>query len=529
MYQRNEMENQRRILNSVDVFIKEFKESLNKDKKNKNKDNNIDKNQKEEIINVEKGIELAKRLVQMLSKERAKIFEQWIELGCVLSNISPTLLDTFKQFSEKAQEKLCDKVWLTVKNESSSVTSLRYWAIQDDCDAYDKLQREYIGNIILKAEYGTEMDVAKIVYERYKCENVCIDIDNDSWYEFQNHIWIKLSVSPISCTKIMENVMRELLLNSVYCIKEIPRGDTLEVYLTKIKNSIKMMENFKKLEFRERVIKECHLLFFDPKFEAKLDSNKNLVGYNNGIYDIRLNYLRAGTPDDLVSITLGYNYNIEPKNEDIKSFSDSVDQLIKTQNEYNIKNVKKYKEVIPINSIETAFDKLFEKNVDPLSAHSKLIVYNEQNKKCANSPNSKIRGLGHYKCDLYISGDGTIPLKSNSEPNGECDHIKPKAIGGTNDKWNLQYLCQFCHAEKTITDNKESNNIKVLIKKSQKIEISTEKFNDLVKENDKLTKKIDILQLATHNSENKLSILQLSNDELQKKFNNLTKIFIDNV
>jgi 5-methylcytosine-specific restriction enzyme A len=34
----------------------------------------------------------------------------------------------------------------------------------------------------------------------------------------------------------------------------------------------------------------------------------------------------------------------------------------------------------------------------------------------------------------------------------ECDHIKPKALGGTDDDLNLQILCSEHHLEKSLKD-----------------------------------------------------------------------------
>ena len=54
-----------------------------------------------------------------------------------------------------------------------------------------------------------------------------------------------------------------------------------------------------------------------------------------------------------------------------------------------------------------------------------------------------------YLCQMCAS-NGVITAIELSGPNGGvCDHIKPKAEGGTDDESNLQTLCQGCDREKT--------------------------------------------------------------------------------
>jgi HNH endonuclease len=120
-----------------------------------------------------------------------------------------------------------------------------------------------------------------------------------------------------------------------------------------------------------------------------------------------------------------------------------------------------------------------EKNNIQLSLQLKQKILNDQNGKCANSPLSKIRNMNGFKCILYINGDGIIPLKSNNEPNGECDHIIPRSLGGTNDEWNLHYLCQFCHAQKTIQDNRESGLIRKLQNENNFMKNEIKRYEEL--------------------------------------------------
>ena len=43
--------------------------------------------------------------------------------------------------------------------------------------------------------------------------------------------------------------------------------------------------------------------------------------------------------------------------------------------------------------------------------------------------------------------------KGRVKTGNHCDHIKPKAKGGTDDESNLEILCADCHAEKTAIES----------------------------------------------------------------------------
>lgn len=58
-------------------------------------------------------------------------------------------------------------------------------------------------------------------------------------------------------------------------------------------------------------------IYSDPlqKFTQLLDSNRHLIGFNNGIYDIQNEFLREGIPEDYVSLTVEYDYREEYSEE----------------------------------------------------------------------------------------------------------------------------------------------------------------------------------------------------------------------
>jgi len=62
------------------------------------------------------------------------------------------------------------------------------------------------------------------------------------------------------------------------------------------------------INFKEKVMKECIIMFHDPLFEETLNSNPYLVGMENGVYDLAHGVFRDGRPEDRVSISTGNDY-----------------------------------------------------------------------------------------------------------------------------------------------------------------------------------------------------------------------------
>lgn len=303
-------------VNNDDEYIEDDVDSIRTEILNRRKE----QNKKKELKDKNKEVLIAKKVVKIMSKERAIKYSDWVKVGWALHNVSDTLLDTFKEFSKKAgkgyNEQSCEDVWKNARNEGFTIASLRHWANIDSPDRYYEIMTESVNELIVEAESGTEYDVAKVVYELYKDQYKCTSIKNNVWYEFQRHRWIEVEGGYTLSTKISEELTKEFaILNSTYLQqmghskKNMSRkGQDSDALLKRAENVLKIMLNLKKSGFKKRVLEECKIQFYDAEFEEKLDSNRNLVGFNNGVYDLEAGCFRAGVPDDLVSLTVGYDY-----------------------------------------------------------------------------------------------------------------------------------------------------------------------------------------------------------------------------
>lgn len=135
-------------------------------------------------------------------------------------------------------------------------------------------------------------DVAIAIYEKHKYQYVCTSLKFNNWYRFgsplptdnlRNYRWIPMDLSPPFKKWISE-------------IISVDSQDKID-----------------------DVCRDCYKLFYDKDFIKKLDSNPNLIGFENGIFDLRTGLLKVPSREDYVSLSTGYDYK-EFYDEDDEKF-----------------------------------------------------------------------------------------------------------------------------------------------------------------------------------------------------------------
>ena len=113
---------------------------------NINNINDADVNNANNATDITHNIEMAKKLVNILSLKRSSDYHYWTSVGWALKNISDTLFDTFIDFSKKDISKYnrmdCEKFWENCNsnfNGGLTIKSLYYWAKNDNLEEYNKL------------------------------------------------------------------------------------------------------------------------------------------------------------------------------------------------------------------------------------------------------------------------------------------------------------------------------------------------------------------------------------------------------
>jgi len=322
----------------IEEYTKHILPSINNKQKTKLQNNifaktlNINKNYSgdDELI-------LAKKLVlECLSYSRADNYEEWINLGWVLRNIDYRLLDTWIEFSKISTayiEGECQTLWNKMRKDNMGLGTLRWWAKQDNKKKYDEIINESLFPWIDKCirSEGAHFDVAKVVQTLKKDDIRAISKVAWYYYDREKHRWrstsegllLRITLSTDICNKFIERT--QYWQNLHYGIDD---DDQKTANTEKAKKSLKIASQLKNAGFKDSVMKECKSLFIDEKFEELLDSRSHLIGFLNGVYDLKMHIFREGMPDDYISHSTKINYiPYDPNSQEIIEINDFFSKI----------------------------------------------------------------------------------------------------------------------------------------------------------------------------------------------------------
>ena len=287
--------------------------------------------QAQEIIpeNKQQDIQKAKIYMSMIKESRADQYGDWIRIGWALHNVDKSLLDEwieFSQKSEKYKEGECEERWNTMKDQGLTLGSIRYWAKEDNPEEYKAYQSlEYQACIERSVETNTWF-IAKALHNKYCDRFVCVSVKNNDWYEFKDHRWQESQSGTALTMLICDDFINDFTQKAIdWNTKALSAaGHEKEEFQSKGSKMQRIIDRLLNLTFKKQIMEEAKTLFFDPNFFQKLDdTNKHLIGFENGVYDLEREEFRVGRPDDYISLCTKVQYIPWNSNKkDIKKYQE---------------------------------------------------------------------------------------------------------------------------------------------------------------------------------------------------------------
>lgn len=286
---------------------------------------------------IKQDVEILQELLPLISSRRSDVYGEWVQMGWLIYNISGGTADGYKlwlEFSKKSDkfdEDKCEKLWMNSVDRGLSIGSICYYAQKDSPKEYLLWRKNrIIEQANLKQELykcNSHHDIAKILYDLYRSKYVCASLRHKLWFEFVNNRWKQIE-GGVTLKKKITSDIEEILLTIESSLKEQEtelsnNGDTASVsamsvnhagpddveskakMIKETKEMIKRIRNnIKSAPYKSNVMTEASEMFYDEYFIQKLNANPYIIGFKNGVIDLKNNIIREGCPDDYVSLQM---------------------------------------------------------------------------------------------------------------------------------------------------------------------------------------------------------------------------------
>jgi hypothetical protein len=266
-------------------------------------------------------------------------YEKWIRVGWALKNTDARLLITWIAFCARSPtfhfSEVPDRVekWKEFETRNTHCLtrrSLLHWAKADAKDDYERVRRETI-DYFLEETIRTrgastskhddrsgcgDTDIAKVLYELFKHNYVCVSIKGNVWYQYINNRWQEVD-SGTTLRKAISEQLRDLYnqktftaMNSMIVNGEPHENPVSEEDPAK-RRSIRILNICTRLSDsngKDKIMKEARELFYDGTFLQKMDTNAYLLCFKNGVIDFKEKIFRKGHPEDNISMCTNIDY-----------------------------------------------------------------------------------------------------------------------------------------------------------------------------------------------------------------------------
>jgi len=253
--------------------------------------------------------EINRRVAFALKQTDERLFLSWIMLRSKADDFD---YDTIPDLHFKW------KKYFKIKPDGITKQSILFWAKTDAPEEFERIKMTNISHFVDETLLSpTDYDFAYVLFLMFKEKFVCSELGNGSsgalWYMYENHHW----------TKDLGQKLRQFISQQMYTLysskmqkqmdgmQEYEPSD--ERYMKMQKKGIQMSEVINRLKntsYKNNIMREASVLFYNynEDFTKKMDTNKHLMCFSNGVVDFKSGLFRDGMPEDCITKTTGIPY-----------------------------------------------------------------------------------------------------------------------------------------------------------------------------------------------------------------------------
>lgn len=262
-----------------------------------------------------------------LNEKRFDNRDEWLIIGSILfnENCSFELFEEYSKKSLKYDYDGCIKLWNSFTEDREKKTSIKRLielAEQDTCDNYDKFVKIIIqdkeGILELLFNNGPSDLYMSYLFYNLNSFDFVYDNINNVWYTINEYGIYKIDNNGDSVMKRMDACLIRTIKQEYIRLLKLITDDTdtslNKSLFKKYQNLIKYCSSIKN---SNNLLSKVRLLYTIDKIYEKMDAvNPNLIGFENGVYDLETFTFRNAIPEEYISVTTGYKYS--PANSQLK-------------------------------------------------------------------------------------------------------------------------------------------------------------------------------------------------------------------
>jgi P4 family phage/plasmid primase-like protien len=264
------------------------------------------------------------------------LFLSWVKVRSKASDFSydsiPDLYVRWKKFNNS-------------NDESVTKRSILYWAKTENFEEYEKIKSQTIDAYLEEAiSTATEYDFAKVLKQMYKDNYICTNHKQHIWYVFKNHKWnldSGLSLRNKISTELYDLLHRKIddLQNQLYILQDDEDKNSFIQKKVKVVTEVKL--KLKRTSDKGNIMREAAEIFYDGVFDKKINTNKYLLCFNNGVIDFKNKIFRDGAPEDYITMSTRIDY--KPLDTSDLEIKHKTEQLIEFMNKlFPVDDLNKY-------------------------------------------------------------------------------------------------------------------------------------------------------------------------------------------
>jgi phage/plasmid-associated DNA primase len=280
-----------------------------------------------EDIDASRSEDVFKRFIEECYKaDRYNNYDEWIKIGIALKNTynNEKGFELFHIFSKKsnkydaiAGENDIKIYWDNIKvkdNDQDKLTlrSLYYWAKEDNYEKYKIIIKEnaWYRNIIYKI---THNDIARYIKNNMTSskfvwvKNKLYCYDGERWHN-----------NDLEFSRFISEDLYNHLMDILVTAKKENENEFNKV--------AKQLNVLKQHSFKKDIINESKIYFTNDRL--KFDDDVDLLGFENGVYDLKKGEFRKYKYDDYMTYSVGYNYVEKVDQEKINFMNDILKKII---------------------------------------------------------------------------------------------------------------------------------------------------------------------------------------------------------